>query len=148
MRVRAAILMILLALCLGACGGGGGGGKAAGTGSTRLPSPTAELTEITVPCAKFAAAAKKITDAQTSLYTGSADGADAIDSLVAELNALKAGAPIAVRDALSRMAAAFADARELLANPTAENRSKIAATASKLSEDGQRITAYITSQCR
>jgi hypothetical protein len=148
-RIRELILVVavvpVLGLSLTACGGDDGK-KDAGSDPTRLVSPTASLTEVTIPCKKFEGAAKKIVEAQTDLYSGK-PGSGALESLVDELDDLKAGAPDDVKRALTNLAAAFEDAQQLLENPTAADRAELASLGEKLSEDGQKVTAYITSKC-
>ncbi len=134
MRVREAIFAAVLVAALSACGG------------DPESSPSDELTEITLACEKFEDTAKKITDAQASLYSGTGD-TEAIDTLEAELSALKDGAPADVRTALTDLSTAFRDAEQILEKPTPENTSKLADVAQKLSDDGQKITAYIASEC-
>lgn len=135
MRVREAIFAFVLVAALSACGG------------DPESSPSAELTEITLSCAKFDDTAKKITDAQAALYSGTGS-TEAIDTLEAELSALKDGAPADVRTALTDLGAAFRDAEEILDKPTPKNTAKLAELAQKLSDDGQKITAYITAECQ
>ena len=138
MRSREAILAVALAVTLAAC---------TGDSDDSDPSPTeARLSEITIECAEFADTAEKITDAQTALYsdTGSTG---AIDTLAAELTALQADAPPEIQTALTGMLAAFRDAEEILESPTQENKARLVELAPKLSADGQKITAYIPSQC-
>lgn len=135
MRVREAIFAAVLVASLSACGG------------DPESSPSDELTEITLACEKFDDTAKKITDAQASLYSGTGS-TEAIDTLEAELSALKDGAPADVRTALTDLSAAFRDAEQILEKPTPENTAKLAAVAQKLSDDGQKITAYIASECK
>jgi len=131
----------VLAAALSACTGDSGD-----SGDSEPSHSGGPLTEIAVDCAQFADTAKKITDAQTALYSGTG-GKAAIDGLVTELTALKAGAPSEIQAALTDMSAAFRDAEELLENPTPENKAKLADLSPKLSEDGQKITAYITAEC-
>lgn len=139
MRTREAILAVALALALSACTGDD-------DSADPDPNPSDPVTEITVDCDRFSDTTTKITDAQTALYSGSG-GSAAIDTLTAELTALKADAPADIQTALTDMLAAFRDAEKLLDNPTPENKAKLADLSPKLSADGQKITAYITSQC-
>jgi hypothetical protein len=138
-RTREAILAVALALALSAC---------TGDDDSADPEPNRSdpVTEITVDCDRFSDTTTKITDAQTALYSGSG-GTAAIDTLTAELTALKADAPADIQTALTDMLAAFRDAEKLLDKPTPENKAKLADLSPKLSADGQKITAYITSQC-
>jgi hypothetical protein len=138
-RTREAILAVVLGVALSACSGDD-------DGADPDPNPSAPVTEMTVDCDRFSDTSTRITDAQTALYSGTG-GTAAIDSLTAELTALKADAPADVQTALTDMLAAFRDAEEILDNPTPENKAKLAELSPKLSADGQRITAYITSQC-
>jgi hypothetical protein len=132
---------------LSACtGDSGDSGDSDDSGDSEPSHSGGPLTEIAVDCAQFADTAKKITDAQTALYSGTG-GKAAIVGLVTELTALKAGAPSEIQAALTDMSAAFRDAEELLENPTPENKAKLADLSPKLSEDGQKITAYITAEC-
>ena len=142
MRIRQGILVVALAAALSACTGESGD-----SGDSEPSHSGGPLTEITVDCGQFADTAEKITDAETALYSGSG-GTAAIDNLVTELTALKAEAPSEIQSALTDMSAAFRDAEELLDNPTPENKAKLADLSPKLSEDGQKITAYITAECR
>ena len=134
MRVREAIFAAVLIVSLSACGG------------DPESNPSDELTEITLSCEKFDDTAKKITDAQAALYSGTGSS-EAIDILEAELAALEDGAPADVRTALADLSAAFRDAEEILEKPTPENTAKLADVAKKLSDDGQKVTAYITAEC-
>jgi len=140
-RTREAILAVVLAfaLTLSACSGDDDSDDAG-------PNPSDPVSEITLDCDEYADTARAITDAQAQLYAGTG-GAAAIDSLVTELTALKAEAPADIQTALTDMEAAFRDAAEILEHPTEENKSRLADLAPKLSDDGQKITAYITSQC-
>lgn len=134
MRVREAIFAVVLVAALSACGG------------DPESSPSDELTEITISCARFDDTARKITDAQAALYSGTGS-AEALDTLEAELSALEEGAPSEIRTALRDMSSAFRDAQEVLERPSPANTAKLADLAKKLSDDGQKITAYITSEC-
>lgn len=136
MRTRVLVLAAVLAATLSACSDDGKSGT----------EPSAPLTEITVSCDKYADTAEKIRQAQVELYTGSG-GAEAIDELVRELNGLRQGAPKEVQAALTEMVAAFKDAKVVMDNPTPENKGRLAELGPKLSEDGQKITAYIKSEC-
>lgn len=102
--------------------------------------------EVTVDCPEFEDTARKIVDAQASLYTAAGDP-EAIDDLVAELDALKEGAPEDVRTALDDMGTAFRDAAELLEEPTAQSRAELVALAPGLSDAGRTITEYVQEQC-
>ena len=138
MRIRSGIVAVALAVTLSACTGDSGDSD---------PSPTeARLSEITLECAEFADTAQKITDAQTALYSD-IGGAGAIDTLSAELAALQVDAPPDIQTALTGMLSAFRDAEEILENPTPENKARLADLSPGLAADGQKITAYITSQC-
>ena len=139
MRTREAILAVALALALSACTGDD-------DSADPDPDPSDPVTEITVECDEFSDTATRITDAQRALYSDSG-GTAAIDTLTAELTALKADAPPDIKTALTDMLAAFRDAQEFLDHPTPENKAKLADLSPKLSADGQKITTYITSQC-
>jgi hypothetical protein len=145
-RARKALLAVALIVALSACTDDDRPSSDPSSSDTPASAPEAPLTEITVPCAQFAEATQKITDAQAALYSGSG-GSAAIDDLVAELTALQEGAPPDIQTALTDMAAAFRDAAELLENPTPDNKAKLVDLSSKLAADGQKITAYITSKC-
>jgi hypothetical protein len=137
-RTREAILALVLAATLSACTDDSG---------DSLPTPTGgPLSEITVDCEKYADTAEKITEAQAALYSDTGSSG-AIDTLNTELTALKDGAPPDIQAALTDMLAAFRDAEEILENPTPENKARLADLSPKLSADGQKITAYITSRC-
>jgi hypothetical protein len=141
-RIREGILAVVLAAALAS-------GLAACTDDSGDSSPTptgGPVSAITVDCAKYADTAKKITDAQTALYADTSS-TEAIDSLVTELTALKDKAPADIQAALTDMEAAFRDAQQILEHPTPENKAKLADLSPKLSDDGQKITAYITSEC-
>jgi ABC-type Fe3+-hydroxamate transport system substrate-binding protein len=136
-RTRLLVLTAVLVAALSAC---------SDDEKSSEPEPTASMTEVTVQCDRYADTAKKITDAQTALYSGTG-GDEAIDTLVTELDGLKEGAPADVKAALTELTSAFEDAKVVLENPTPENKAKLADLAPKLSADGQKITAYITSKC-
>lgn len=136
MRTRMAVLVVVIAAVVTGCGGDE---KEAG-------KPSAPLTEITVSCDKFADTAKRITDAQTALYSGT-DAKTAIDQLVGELEQLKDGAPADVETALDDLVDGFRDAEQLMADPTDANKEDLAKVSADLAKDGRRITAYIVSKC-
>lgn len=144
MRYFLAILTTLSAFALSACGGSDDG---ASTDSDRLPEPTASLTETTIQCAEFDGTAERIAEAQKQLYS-SEGPADAIAALVAELEALKAGAPADVQAALDTISKGFRDAAALGPTPDAEDQAKLADVAAELSAAGQKVAAYFVEQCR
>ena len=135
------VLAVVLAVSLSACSDDG-----EEPSSSEAGAPDAPVTEVTIACPEYAGTAQKIADAQTELYSGTADSGT-IDKLVAELDGLKEGAPDDVQTALDDMGAAFRDASELLEDPTPSNRAKLLDLAPQLAEDGQAITAYITTRC-
>jgi hypothetical protein len=139
-RVRTGILALALALSLAACSDD----DPKSDGDTN-PSD-GPFTEVTIDCPQFEDAAQKITDAQAALYDGTG-GADAIDDLVTELDALKDGAPDDIQAALTDMAAAFRATAEILASPSPDSQDDLADLSARLSSDSRKITAYITSQC-
>jgi len=138
-RARAPLAVVLATVAVAALAGC--------SGDKPKAHPSAPLTEVTISCPEFADTAKKITDAQAALYSGS-DGAAAIDTLDAELAALKKGAPADVQAALTDLSDAFRAAQQVMAHPTAEGSAKLADLSKKLSADGQKVTAYITAKCR
>jgi hypothetical protein len=143
-RVRMGIFVVALALSTA-------GVLAGCSDDDPKPDPTSRpsdppMTEVTVDCPQFEEAAQRITVAQTALYDGSG-GAEAIDDLVAELEALKEGAPKEIKTALDDLAAAFRDAAAILSNPTPKSQAELAEVSEKLSADSQKITAYFTSEC-
>jgi len=124
------------------------------SGVSKSPSSSASgpsddpATEVTVDCPEFADTAGKIIEAQAELYSaGGGDASQAIDDLLVELEALKEGAPDDVQGALTNLGSGFQDAAALLESPTKQNQAKLVELAPQLSEDGQKITAYITSEC-
>jgi hypothetical protein len=131
---RAVALAVALMAALSGCGGSG-------------DKPSAPLTEITIPCKQFSDTAEKIADAQAEIYSGSG-GTEATDSLLSELDALEDGAPAEVKAALSEMGDAFRQAQEIMDDPTQANAAELADLGPKLSEDSQKITAYIVSKCQ
>lgn len=149
MRTRVAILLlapVVALLSLTACSSDDEPDASASPGATRLGTPSATLTEITVPCAEFQDAAQKIAQAQAALYDGSGD-AGTIDTLVAALDELKDGAPADVQDAIDTLGDGFRDAGELLTDPKAADQQKLADVAEELSAAGQKVTAYIVDRC-
>ena len=108
--------------------------------------PSASLSEITVDCDEFQETADRVTQAQAELYAGTG-GADAIDTLVAELEALEEGAPDDVQAALTDMATAFRDAAALLENPTPKMQDELAELAPQLETASRTITDYVTTEC-
>jgi hypothetical protein len=137
-RAREAFLVVTLVAALSACSGDDEGGAD--------PDPTDSVSEITVDCDEYADAAKAITDAQGQLY--SVPGSEgAIDRLASELAALKDGAPPDIQAALTDMEAGFRDAGRLLEHPTPKKNARLVSLAPELSADGQKITAYIRSEC-
>lgn len=147
MRVRAGILVVVLAASVTACGGGGDDEKP-GAGSTRLGSPSSQVTQSRIDCAKYADTAQKITEAQQELYAGSGGSTEALDTLKSRMNALKDGAPDDVQAAIDELNVAFVKVKEVMANPTSEAQQELAQMGPKLAADGQTITAYIVSQCK
>jgi hypothetical protein len=152
-RVRFGIIALVLIPVLAACGGTDkkSSDDVSSAGPTKAPSllatPSNPLTEITVPCTKFADAARKIVDAQTKLYSAAGANPGEVTKLVNELNALKDGAPDDVKSALTDLGDAFKAIGQLGSKPTAALQAKVADLAPKLAADGQKITAYITSKC-
>jgi len=151
-RNRELILVVVLGPFLGlmltACGGGDDDKKPSAD-STRLGSPTASLTETTIDCGRYNDTAQEIIEAQTKIFSGTeAEVAAAADALDAQLEALKKGAPDDVKAALSDLSAAFDDVVELRKNPSSDAQTRLAALGAKLSEDGQKIAAYVISKCR
>lgn len=149
MRVRSGILVLLFLTVVAGCGGDDSSstdGDASGDPSSRVQGPSGGLTELTVPCAEFSATASKIVEAQTDLYTGSG-AEDALDSLVAELDALKDGAPEKVKKALTDLGDGFEKAAALAKDSTATARAELAALATKLSAAGQTVSSYVVEKC-
>lgn len=149
MRVRAGILAVLLAAAATACGGGDGDTAKTPSGTnTRLGTPTSKATQTTLDCDKYAGTAQKIARAQQELYAGSGGSTDALDSLKAEMDALKDGAPEDVKAAVDELNEAYAKAQEVVADPTSSAREELASMAPKLSADGTTIATYVVSQCK
>lgn len=120
-------------------------------GDPREPEadPSAPLTDVTVDCERYADTAQRITDAQTALYDGkdSPDDTEAVNELVAELDALKDEAPDDVDTALTDLGAGFRSAKELLEEPDGTDGAELTEVASSLAEDSQTVTAWILDQC-
>ncbi|MFL6022285.1 MAG: hypothetical protein ACJ72O_03025 [Marmoricola sp.] len=146
MRVRAGILVVVLAASVTACGGGGDD-KVPSAGSTRLSTPKSTPTESVLDCAKYNDTAQKIVRAQQELFSGSHGDTKALDDLKASMDGLKDGAPSNVRAAVDELNQAFDKVQEIMSQPTSEAQQELAEMAPKLSTDGQTITAYIVSQC-
>jgi len=151
MRVRAGILVLVLAGALTGCGGGGDkgdSGKSPSSGNTRVSTPTSKVTQTTLDCAKYADTAQKITEAQQELFAGGGGSTEALDTLKSRMNALKDGAPDNVKAAVDELNDAFAKVQEIIANPSSEAQQELATMGPKLSQDGLTITTYIVSQCK
>lgn len=151
MRLRAVILAIVVTTAmtgsLAACGGGDGADKKKpSAASTRLGTPSESVTETVLDCDKYSDTAAKIAAAQSELYTSG--GADALAALKTELDALKDGAPSDVKAAVDELETGFEKVQEIIRNPTSEGQSELAEMAPKLSADGQKVSAYIVSQCK
>jgi hypothetical protein len=116
-------------------------------GSNDKPS-SAPMTEIAVRCDRYADTAKKITDAQKQIYSGTGGGAEAVASLRSELDGLKDGSPTDVKAALTELGDAFEQARQIMADPANADTSALADLGPKLSKDSQKVTAYIVSKCK
>jgi hypothetical protein len=138
MRTPPRTSVVLAAVLLASLTGCGGGSS---------DKPSARMTEVTIACDQFSDTAKKITDAQAELYGGTGS-TKAIDTLVGELDALKEGAPKDVKAALTEMGEAFRKAQEVMKDPTQASTEQLANLGPKLSEDSQKITAYIVSKCQ
>lgn len=151
MRVRFGILVLALAAALSGCGGDDKS-KASDTGSpgsseTRLSTPSDPMTEVTIPCAKFEDAARKISAAMSSLYSQSG-AAGAVTQLASELGALKDGAPDNVDKAIDELVAAFGKASDLMKHPNdSAAQAELAGLATKLSEAGRTVSDYVVSKC-
>ncbi len=109
--------------------------------------PSSSMTEVTIACDKYADTAKKITDAQTEIYSGTG-GAEALASLRSELDGLKDGAPADVKAALTELGDAFEKAQQIMQDPANADPTELADLAPKLSQDSQKVTAYIVSRCK
>lgn len=135
----AVTLAALLASCTSATTTGHGNPQTPTivTGSGTLGTPDAH-------CAQLAAAATKISAAQTALYTGDQHAVSDID---AALQVVRAGAPGGVQTAVDSLSAGFRSASALLANPTSANRQKVAQLAPQLARDGMTVSHYATSTC-
>jgi hypothetical protein len=147
MRVRAAILVVILGAALAGCGGGGGDKKPSAN-STRLGTPSTHVTETTLDCAKYADVSQKIVEAQQELFAGSGGSTEALDTLKSEMDALKDGAPDDVKAAIDELDAAFANVQEIITSGSATAQQELASMGPKLSADGQTLTTYIVSQCK
>jgi uncharacterized phage infection (PIP) family protein YhgE len=150
------VLAVVVGLSLGACSddsdsSSGDGPKSPSTSDIGSPADDPaddpSVTEVTVDCPEFEDAAKKIADAQTALYDPAGNTDEAIDDLLAELDALKKGAPDDVQQALTDLSSGFQDAADLLENPTQGNQARLVALASQLADDGRQVTDYIQEQC-
>jgi hypothetical protein len=141
---RCAIGVAAIVALLTACTGTSttNGRPATSHAPTALATDTAHLTAY---CAGLAAAAAKITAAEVAMYGGTANAGAA--PLIAELKALQANAPADIKAALTDLITGFTTAQDLLAHPTQQNKAQIEALAPKLAADGQKISAYIVSQC-
>ena len=148
MRHRAGILSVALAIVLAGCGGGGDDDQKPSAKETRLGTPSTSVTETTLDCAKYNDTAQKIVQAQQELFAGSGGSTEALDSLKAQLDALKDGAPGDVKAAIDELETAFEKVQEAIENPTSEAQAELAEMAPKLSADGQKISTYIVSQCK
>jgi len=97
-------------------------------------------------CAKLVAAGLKLNAAQTGLYDGG--NADALTTIIAELDALKKDAPADVRSALDDMRSAFQSAQQMLAhNNVTQASSEFAKIGPRLDEDDTVISRYTASKC-
>ena len=76
------VLAVVLAVSLSACSDDG-----EEPSSSEAGAPDAPVTEVTIACPEYAGTAQKLADAQTELYSGTADSGT-IDELVAELDGL------------------------------------------------------------
>lgn len=140
---------MVLAAALAGCGGSSSpsASKSPSNPATRLTTPSAPLTAVAIPCANFQAAASKIAAAEAKLY-GSSGSVATLDALSTELNKLKDGAPSDVQSALDDLISAFRSAETIIKNPTAQGQAQLASLGQKLSADGQKIAAYVTSKCK
>ncbi|MCU1657398.1 MAG: hypothetical protein JWO57_2054 [Pseudonocardiales bacterium] len=117
------------------------------SGAPTTSSSGSNSRPVSAYCGKLVATATKVTAAQGALYRGGSSTQGAITTLVAELKALQDGAPSDVKTALTDMISAFQTAAGVLQHPTAQNQAQITALGTKLSADGQAISAYLTSKC-
>jgi hypothetical protein len=151
MRLRAGILGVVLLFALTACGGGDDEADKKPTGgSTRLGTPSDDVTESVLDCAKYADTAQEIVEAQQELFAGSGGSTEALDALKSQMNALKDGAPDNVQAAIDELNEAFEKVQEIIHDPSAsaEAQRELQEMGSKLATDGQTITTYIVSQCK
>lgn len=142
MRTREAFLAVGLSLALALAASGCSSDD---DGGATTP-PTDPVSEITLDCDKYDDAARAITQAQAALYSAPGS-AGAIDRLADELAALKKDAPSEISAALTRLETGFRQAEQYLEDPTPKNSTHLVELAPELSADGQKVTAYITSQC-
>lgn len=118
--------------------------------SASKDKPSSGMTQMKIDCAQYADTAKKITDAQTELYSsaGGTPSTRAVDDLLGELDALEKGAPADVKAALVQMRDAFRKAQAMMAHPSQDDAAALSALGPELSKDSQKITAYVVSRCK
>jgi hypothetical protein len=148
-HIRVAIVVGALgAVLVGGCTGSSTSGKpTVGPPINTSPTALASSGHLSEYCSKLVAAAAKINSAQAALYGGGSGSAHAVQELVAQLQALKAGAPAQIGGALDDMITGYQTAQSLLANPTSANKAQLVALAPKLSADAQQIDTYAVSSC-
>lgn len=144
-RLALSGVCVILIGALGACSDDGD--PAADPGVE--PTPLAPVTDTTtIDCAAYADTAQQITDAQAALYGDKkADREAAVQTLVDQLDALKAEAPPPVDAALTRLSDGFEAAATVLDDPGGDQTAALAELSPRLAEDSKTITDYIVGEC-
>jgi hypothetical protein len=140
-----ALVAALLVAALAACGGGTVTGRPTQSRPSGPPSAIATTGSLSALCAQLATAAARINAAETELYGGTSG--NAVQTLQNELSALQVGAPAELQAALADLSSGFALAQQLLAHPTQQNKSQLAAAEARLATDSQLISNYAVAHC-
>ena len=144
----AGALVFVLAACTTTTHGHAPKASSPGVSSAAITTPNSLPTKaVSRYCQKLRTAGERIQQAQVQLYSPGTGKSEAINTLLAELDGLKIGAPQEIKSALSDLASGFQRADSLLAHPSSGNSSALASIGSKLATDARKITGYVASQC-
>jgi hypothetical protein len=160
-RVQLAVVALIGGLSLSACTSSthhpSASTTSSGTASASSPTSSPSVTGIvglgstanlSAYCRRLIAAGTRLNEAQTSLFRPGGTSSAAITTITTELAALQSGAPASIKSTLVQLGTDFQHAEPMLAHQTAQNAATLAALGARISAEGAKIGAYVTSACK